>query len=102
LDVIRLCRILPPFQESRVISSQLICSAASVGVNYRAARCGKSAADFVNKISVVEEEADVSVYWLERPGELGVTGEELLRPRREGDNWWRLSLPQRKRPGGRS
>jgi four helix bundle protein len=85
LDVIRLCRDLPHSQECRVISNQLIRAAASVGANYRAACRGKSSADFINKISVVEEEADESIYWLELLGELGVTGEELSRLRREGD-----------------
>ncbi len=40
-------------------------SATSVGANYRAAFKAKSTADFINKLKIVEEESDESVYWLE-------------------------------------
>lgn len=46
-------------------SRQLIKSSSSVGANYRAARRAKSDADFLNKLKIVEEEADESVYFLE-------------------------------------
>lgn len=36
-----------------------------MGVNYRAALRGKSTADFINKLKIVEEEADESMYFLE-------------------------------------
>jgi len=36
-----------------------------VGANYRSACKGKSTADFINKVVIVEEEADESIYWLE-------------------------------------
>lgn len=45
----------------------------SVGANYRAACRARSKADFVSKISVVEEEADESAYWLELLIETGTT-----------------------------
>jgi four helix bundle protein len=48
-----------------VISRQLLRSATSIGANYRAACRGKSTADVISKLSIVEEEADESVYWLE-------------------------------------
>jgi four helix bundle protein len=44
---------------------QLVRSSSSVGANYRAARRAKSDADFINKLKIVEEEADESVYFLE-------------------------------------
>jgi four helix bundle protein len=37
----------------------------SVGANYRAACRGKSPADMIAKLAIVEEEADESVYWIE-------------------------------------
>jgi four helix bundle protein len=46
-----------------------------VGANYRAACRGRSKAEFVAKIGIVEEEADESAYWLE----LIIEG-ELLKP----------------------
>jgi four helix bundle protein len=36
-----------------------------VGANYRAACRGKSASDVIAKLSIVEEEADESIYWIE-------------------------------------
>lgn len=44
---------------------QLIRSSSSVGANYRAACRAKSEADFINKLKIVEEEADESMYFLE-------------------------------------
>ncbi len=50
---------------NEVIGKQLIRSASSVGANYRAACKAKSSPDFINKLKIVEEESDESVYWLE-------------------------------------
>ncbi len=41
-----------------------------MGANYRAVCRAKSPADFINKLSIVEEEADESIFWLELLGEL--------------------------------
>ncbi len=49
----------------RVIANQLLRSSSSVGANYRAARRSKSSRDFINKLKIVEEEADETLYWLE-------------------------------------
>jgi len=48
-----------------VIKRQLIRSATSVGANYRAACRARSRREFLSKLSIVEEEADESQYWLE-------------------------------------
>jgi four helix bundle protein len=40
-------------------------SGTSVAANYRAACRARSAADFISKISVVVEEADETLFWLE-------------------------------------
>jgi four helix bundle protein len=45
--------------------NQLIRSSSSPGANYRAACRAKSPADFINKLKIVEEELDESVYFLE-------------------------------------
>ena len=65
IDVIRHCSTLPQKQEFWVISKQLMRSASSVGANYRSACRAKSKADFIAKLSIVEEEADESMYWME-------------------------------------
>ncbi|MDP3313355.1 four helix bundle protein [Lutibacter sp.] len=44
---------------------QLIRCSSSVGANYRAACRAKSNADFINKLKIVEEEADESMFFLE-------------------------------------
>jgi four helix bundle protein len=48
-----------------VISKQIIRSSTSVAANYRAACRARSKADFVNKLGIVEEEADETLFWLE-------------------------------------
>ena len=44
---------------------QLVRSSTSVGANYRAACRAKSTKDFINKLKIVEEEADESSYFLD-------------------------------------
>ncbi len=65
LRVIKLVEALPKNYSAQVIGKQLLRSATSVGANYRAACRGKSTADVIHKLSIVEEEADESLYWLE-------------------------------------
>jgi four helix bundle protein len=45
--------------------NQLIRCSSSTGANYRAACRAKSPADFINKLKIVEEEMDESLYFLE-------------------------------------
>jgi four helix bundle protein len=56
---------LPKSIANEVMGKQLTRSASSVGANYRAACKAKSSPDFINKLKIVEEESDESVYWLE-------------------------------------
>ena len=49
---------------------QLIRSSSSVGANYRAACRAKSNRDFINKLKIVEEELDESLYFIELITEL--------------------------------
>jgi four helix bundle protein len=72
IDVIRFVEELPSKHSLHVLSNQLLRSSSSVGANYRSACKGKSTADFINKIVIVEEEADESVYWLELMEEAGL------------------------------
>jgi len=62
IDVIRFIEKLPNSRALNALSNQLIRSSSSVGANYRSACRGKSTADFINKIVIVEEEADESLY----------------------------------------
>lgn len=56
---------LPKSKGAEVISYQLIKASSSVAANYRAVCRAKSKADFINKLKIVEEEADESLFWLE-------------------------------------
>ena len=60
----KLVIILPYSAVNREYSGQIIRSSASVGANFRAARRAKSNADFLNKLKIVEEEADETIYFL--------------------------------------
>ncbi|MEO8573135.1 MAG: four helix bundle protein [Pyrinomonadaceae bacterium] len=65
LRIIRLVEKLPRSLIADTIGKQLIRSGTSVGANYRAACRGKSRADLIHKLAIVEEEADESLYWIE-------------------------------------
>jgi four helix bundle protein len=65
LRIIRAFSRLPKSEEARVLGRQFLRSGTSVAANYRAACRARSAADFISKISVVAEEADETLFWLE-------------------------------------
>src|SRR6266404_4746411 len=65
LAVIKFCSSLPRTREADVLGRQLLCSATSIGANYREANRGVSRADFANKIGTVQKEAAETQYWLE-------------------------------------
>jgi four helix bundle protein len=77
--VFRLCDSLPDTPSCRVVRRQLTRSASSVGANYRAACHARSKAEFLSKMSIVEEEADETEYWLELLDEVGAVPREQVR-----------------------
>src|SRR5207302_4155053 len=56
---------LPKEEATRIIGRQFLRSGTSVAANYRAYCRARSDADFISKISVVTEEADETLVWLE-------------------------------------
>ncbi|RWY50932.1 four helix bundle protein [Mucilaginibacter gilvus] len=72
VDVIKFVGELPSNRAINVLVNQVLRSSTSIGANYRAACKGKSTADFINKIVIVEEEADECIYWLEIMDESGL------------------------------
>ena len=80
LRIMKLVSVLPKSSEGRTIGNQLIRSGTSVGANYRAACKGRSKAEFIAKLGIVEEEADESVYWMELIIEGGLLKKELVQP----------------------
>ena len=54
------------------VKRQLLRSSTSAAANYRAACRAKSASDFLNKLKIVEEETDETMFWLDFLTEIGV------------------------------
>ncbi|MBW4619289.1 MAG: four helix bundle protein [Cyanosarcina radialis HA8281-LM2] len=79
LRIIRLIEALPEKTSAQVIGKQLLRSGTSVGANYRAACRAKSTADILHKLSIVEEEGDETLYWLELLAEAEIVPESKLK-----------------------
>ena len=71
LRVIKLANTLSKNFVARRLVDQLLRAGTSVAANYRSACRARSKADFVNKLGIVEEEADESWLWIELLGEGG-------------------------------
>ena len=80
IEIAKLCEDLPPRLSMITFSKQLIRCSSSVGANYRAACRAKSLADFINKLKIVEEEADESIYFIELIEELDTSRKERFIP----------------------
>ena len=65
LRIMKLVGALPQSIEGKAVGNQLVRAGTSVGANYRAACRGRSRAEFIAKLGLVEEEADESAFWLE-------------------------------------
>lgn len=63
--VVTPCSALPNNWIAQTLGKQLLRSGTSVGANYRTVCRAKSNADFVNKLRIVEEECDESLFWME-------------------------------------
>jgi len=97
LRIIRLVSSLPKSGAARVIGGQLLRAGTSVGSNYRAACRGRSRAEFMAKLGIVEEEADESLYWQELLVESGIVKESLLADlMREGNEILAIVVATRK------
>jgi four helix bundle protein len=79
LMIIKLVNELPNTRSGNTIGNQLIRSGTSVASNYRASCRARSTADFVSKITIVEEECDESLFWLELIAESNILTHELLK-----------------------
>ena len=65
LRIIDVMAALPKTAAADIVGRQVLRSATSVGANYRAACRAISRADLIAKLSIVDEEADETCYWLE-------------------------------------
>ena len=80
LRVLKLVDSLPDAKASRILAGQLGRSGTSVGSNYRAVCRSRSTAEMISKLSVVEEEADESAFWLELIGDHGIVAPPKSEP----------------------
>lgn len=80
LKMIQLCESMDKGLANQIIAKQLIRCSTSVGANYRAACRAKSTADFLNKLKIVEEETDESMYFMELLIEKEPRKSELIKP----------------------
>jgi four helix bundle protein len=65
VEIVKYYRNLPKTEEAKIIGKQLLRSATSVAANYRAVCRSRSDAEFFAKLSIVVEEADETLLWLE-------------------------------------
>ena len=77
LRVIKLVNSLSRELVARRLGDQLLRSGTSVAANYRAVCRAKSTSDFINKLRIVEEECDESLFWMEL-----LVDNNLVRPSR--------------------
>ena len=83
LRVIALYKALPKTKEAEVLGNQLLRSATSVAANYRAVCRARSKAEYFSKLSIVVEEADESLFWLELFIEVDIFPPSRLYPLKE-------------------
>ena len=69
---IKLVDSLPRSAVGRVIGSQLLRSATSVGANYREALRSRTAVEYASKLGICLQELEESLYWFELIAESGL------------------------------
>ena len=77
---VKLALNLPNTILGKHLQDQLIRCSTSVAANYRAACVAQSKASFTAKLSIVIEESDESLFWLEFINEEKLIKKELLEP----------------------
>lgn len=65
LKVIVKCNGLSKGMSNRIIANQLIRSASSIGANYSSCCVARSRKEFFSKLSIVIEETNETIYWLD-------------------------------------
>ncbi|OGU85318.1 MAG: hypothetical protein A2W11_04675 [Ignavibacteria bacterium RBG_16_35_7] len=65
IRVFKLVNRFPTSGGANIISYQHLKFSSSEAANYRAACRGESKPDFINKMKIVEEEADETLFWLQ-------------------------------------
>ena len=114
LRCVKLAATFPKGPLGDIIGRQLIKAGTSVAANYRASCAARSHADFLNKLGMVEEEADETLFWIDFAPDAGLAersrvegllaeGQELLAivvASEKTAKSRRAGAARRKRPGG--
>lgn len=81
---IRIIKMVDNIPANRVsawaIAKQVVRSGTSPAANYRAACIAKSEKDFLNKLKMVEEELDETLFWLQLMVDVEIFPNEKLAP----------------------
>jgi len=80
IRIIRAFSRFPKEESFRIIARQFLRAGTSVAANYRASCRARSRADFISKISIVAEEADETLFWLELLVESQLIDRQLVLP----------------------
>ncbi|GAB3235259.1 four helix bundle protein [Algoriphagus aestuariicola] len=80
LEIIKFVSELPKTTAGFELGRQVLRSATSIGANYRSSQRGRSRAEFISKLSIVQEEADETVFWLELIQESELPSKEITSP----------------------
>ena len=65
ITILDLVEKLPNTISGRAVSNQIVRSGTFVGANYRAVCRARSDREFISKLSIVIEESDETLFWLE-------------------------------------
>ncbi len=91
IDIVKFVESLPDSAGMRTIKNQIVRSASSSAANYRAACRGRSKAEYIAKMGIVEEELDETLFWLEFTEGLNRSYEDRIKPLHfEGDQLLRI------------
>ena len=94
---VKLGLALPDNQLGYHIRGQLFRCSTSVASNYRASCIAQSKASFISKLSIVIEEADESIFWLEFIIDEDLLKKSLVQPlMKEAEELTSISIASRK------
>ncbi len=79
IEVIFFMKSLSNTYEKNIIAKQLFRSSTSLAANYRAACRSRSKAEFFSKLSIVVEETDETMFWLEVLIESGISENSITK-----------------------
>ncbi len=93
IAIVRATEKFPKESVYFIVKDQIIRCSTSSASNYRAVCRAKSGRDFINKLKIVEEELDETLFWLEFTMDINSNLISLLEPLHlEGDELLRITV----------